>query len=201
MRCKWILPVALCAGLLISLSWPAAAQVAPSARVGGLPIYVGVGISRYYLDYGPGRYMEGAVGWAGIDLFHGFGVDGSARAIFMNTPATLTRMQQNTYLGGVHYNFRMIGRVRPYARMGGGIGDIEFPSKNPLYTRDSYSVFAPSAGADIRIVDHVAIRGEYEYQFWKDYQSPHYLNPQGWTIGAVYSFSNSRLRPHHLNMN
>jgi opacity protein-like surface antigen len=198
---QWILPAALCATFVISAPHTASAQVEPAARVGGLPVYFGVGISRYNLDYGPGRYMEGVVGWAGINLFHGLGVDGSARSIFMNTPLSLTRMEQNTFLGGVHYNFRHIGPARPFARMGAGLGSIEFPSNNPLYTRDTYTVLAPSFGADFRVVDHVYIRGEYEYQIWEQFHGNHSLNPQGWTIGAIYSFRNRNPRPHLMNMN
>lgn len=200
-RSKWILSAALASALFFTLVPAASAQVAPAARIDGLPIYAGVGFSRYYLDYGPGRYMEGVNAWVGADLFHGFGIDGSARTIFMNTPPSLTRMQQTTYLGGIHYNFRRIGITRPYVRMGGGIGDIEFPSSSPTYTRDSYSVFAPSGGVDVRVVNHVYIRGEYEYQFWQDYQGPNYLNPQGWTIGAIYSFRSISPRSHYQNMN
>lgn len=196
MRWKWILPAALCAGFLVSVPHRAAAQVEPQARVGGLPIYAGIGISRYNLDYGPGRYMEGVTGWVGVNLFHGLGVDGSARSIFMNTPPQLTRMQQNTFLGGIHWYTPHIGIAHPYVRMAGGIGSIEFPSNNPLYTRDTYSVVAPSGGADFRVAEHVYIRAEYEYQFWKEFQSPQDLTPQGWTVGAIYSFRGRNPRPH-----
>ena len=80
-----------------------------------------------------------------------------------------------------------------------GLGVIEFPSKNPLYTRDSYSVFAPSVGADFQVSDHVAIRTQYEYQFWKDYHGPKYLNPQGVTVGVMYSLRGPRPRSHASN--
>jgi len=199
MRWKWMLPAALCAGILISYSHQAAAQVAPQARLGGWPVYAGIGISRYNLDYGPGRYMEGATGWVGVNLFHGLGVDGSARSIFMNTPTQLTRMQQNTFMGGVHWYTPHFGLAHPYVRMGGGIASIAFPSRDPNYTRDTYSVYAPSGGVDFRVVDHVYIRGEYEYQFVKEFHGPHDLTPQGWTIGAIYSFRGRNPRPHPGN--
>jgi opacity protein-like surface antigen len=196
MRWKAFVPAVLFAGMVLSSAATTSAQVAPAARVGGLPIYFGVGMGRYNLDYGPGRYMEGPVAWAGINLFHGLGVDGSARSIFMNTPTALTRMQQSTFLGGVHYEGFHYGRVRPFVRVGGGTGLIEFPSRNPFYTRDTYIVVAPSGGADIQVSRHVAIRGEYEYQIWKEYQGPNDLTPQGWTIGFIYSVRNRRLRTH-----
>ena len=197
MQWKAISAALLCAAMCSATNL--AAQVAPTAKLGGYPIGVGVGLSRYYLDYGPGRYMEGPVAWANISLFHGLGVDGSARSIFMFTPDSLTRMQQTTFLGGVFYEGPHYHFVRPWVRGAGGLGVIEFPSKNPLYTRDSYSVFAPSVGADFQVSDHVAIRTQYEYQFWKDYHGPKYLNPQGVTVGVMYSLRGPRPRPHASN--
>src|SRR5580698_141904 len=70
------------------------AQVAPSATVGGYTIGIGAGMSSFNIDYGHGRRMEGPVVRASIDLWHGFGVDASARSIFMFTPSALSRMQQ-----------------------------------------------------------------------------------------------------------
>lgn len=174
------------------------AQVAPSARAGGLPIAISVGVSDYDLDYGPGRRMQGLVIRAGWNLFHGLGIDGNARTIFMNTPPQLTRMQQTTYLGGVYYESRAFWKIHPFARIGGGIGEIEFPSRNPLYTRDSYSVYAPSGGIEYPITRKVYARGEYEYQFWKQYHGPRDLNPQGVTVGVTYYPSGMHVRPHPL---
>jgi Outer membrane protein beta-barrel domain len=186
MRIKLLLTAAVLSFFAGLGSLTATAQVAAAAHSGGLPIGFGVGMSGYYLDYSQNRWMEGPVVWANVRVFRGFGIDASARSIFMNTPASLTRMQQNTFLGGVYYEGPKIWRVRPYARFGAGLGTIEFPSHNPLYTRDSYMVTAPSGGIEIPVSYHIAIRTEYEYQFWKDYQGPRYLNPQGPTVGVKY---------------
>ena len=175
------------------------AQVAPAARVGGLPISVSVGISDYNLDYGPGRRMQGAVVRAGWNLFHGIGIDGNARTLFINTPPQMSRMQQSTFLGGVYYNAPAVLHIHPFVRMGAGLGLIEFPSRNPLYTRDTYSVFAPSGGIEVPITHRVFARAEYEYQFWKQYQGPNDLTPQGGTIGVSYYFSGRHVRPHRLD--
>ncbi len=172
------------------------AQVAPAARVGGIPLTVSVGISDYDLDYGPGRRMQGIVGRVGYEIFHGVGIDGSARTLFINTPPQLTRMQQTTYLGGVFYEPQTRWRVRPFVRMAGGLGVIEFPSRNPFYTRDSYSVYAPSGGVEVPVMARLAIRGEYEYQFWQQYHGPNDLTPQGYTIGVTYAIGGRRLRSH-----
>jgi opacity protein-like surface antigen len=185
-----------------TLTWCAGnlhAQVAPAAKVGGLPIAVGVGISDYNLDYGPGRRMQGAVARVGYNIFHGIGIDANARSIFMNTPSQLTRMQQSTFLGGVFYEAPSFWRIHPFVRMGAGIGLIEFPSRDPFYTRDTFLVYAPSGGIEYPITRKLFARAEYEYQFWQDYLGPNALTPQGGTIGVTYYLSGRHLRPHRLD--
>jgi opacity protein-like surface antigen len=199
MRFKTIVTSVIPAAILICSGRGLLAQVAPAAKVGGLPIGVSVGVSDYDLDYGPGRRMQGLVARAGIGLFHGLGVDLNARTIFMNTPPELPRMQQTTYLVGAFYEAPGIWKLRPFARFGGGVGLIEFPSRNPLYTRDSYTVYAPSGGLEYPITPKVFARFEYEYQFWHQYQGPHDLTPQGYTIGVTYYMRPRHIRPHELN--
>jgi hypothetical protein len=196
---------ALCISAALSLvpgigSYSAHAQVAPAAYGGGRPIGISVGVSDYNLDYGPDRRMQGLVLRGGVGIFHGIGLDANARTIFMNTPSQLTRMQQNTFLGGVFYESASFWRVRPFVRFGGGLGTIEFPSRNPAYTRDSYTVLAPSGGLEFPITRKVYLRGEWEYQFWKKYHSPRDLTPQGGTVGVTYYLSGMRERRHrHLD--
>jgi opacity protein-like surface antigen len=182
-------------GLLLTPAFGVFAQVAPSARVGGLPIGIGVGMSSYALDYSGGR-MEGPVIRASVGLFHGVGIDGSARSLFMFTPSDLTRMQQSTFLAGAFYEAKPFFHVRPFARFGGGIGVIEFPSADPKYTRDKFTVYAPGGGAEYPITGKVYLRGEYEYQFWQKFQGPHDLNPNGVTLGVTYYVRGMHLRPH-----
>jgi opacity protein-like surface antigen len=197
MRLKAILTALFGTGVIISAAGNLGAQVAPAATVGGFPIGVGAGFSRYDLDYGPGRYMEGAVARASVGLFHGLGVDVDARSIFVDTPASLTRMQQSTFLGGAFYEPNPIFHVQPFVRFGGGLGVIEFPSGNPAYSRDSYTVYAPSGGVEVPVSRKVSIRAEYEYQFWKQYHGPRDLTPQGWTLGVTYYLRGRHLRSHY----
>jgi opacity protein-like surface antigen len=199
MRFKTILASVAPAAILMFSGRGLVAQVAPAAKVGGLPIGISVGVSDYDIDYGPDRRMQGLVARAGIGLFHGLGVDFGARTIFMNTPSGITRMQQTTYLAGAFYESPGIWRLRPFARFGGGIGVIEFPSNNPLYTRDSYVVYAPSGGAEYPITPKVFVRAEYEYQYWRQYHGQHDLTPSGYTVGVTYYMRPRRLRPHELN--
>jgi opacity protein-like surface antigen len=199
MRFKTIFTSVISTVMLVSTGGKLVAQVAPAARVGGRAIGIGAGFSDYDLDYGPGRRMQGLVARASIGIFHGLGIDVNARTIFMDTPPQLTRMQQNTFLAGAFYEAPPIWRVRPFARFAGGLGTIEFPSGNPLYTRDSYTVYAPSAGVEYPIVDKVYVRAEYEYQFWKEYHGGHYLNPKGVTLGVTYYLRGMHVRPHPMN--
>jgi len=185
--------------LLILLSAPARAQVAASAKVDGVPIAISVGISDFSLDYGSGRRMEGPVIRAGAEIFHGVGLDLSARAIFMNTPPELTRMQQNTFLGGVFYNAPALWKIHPFVRFGIGIGNAEFPDRNPKYTRDDFLVYAPSGGLEYPIAPKVYLRLEYEYQSWQQYLGKGTLNPQGGTVGVTYYVAGRHLRPHPMD--
>jgi hypothetical protein len=194
-----MLPAILLAAFVFCSAVISRAQVAPSARVRGIPIGFGVGISDYSIDYGPGRRMQGPVAWLDVGIWRGIGIDGSVRSLLINTPPGLSRMQQTTFLGGVHYEARPFFHVRPFARIGVGGGLIEFPSNDPLFTRAYYNVVAPSVGVEFHLVEKAYLRGEYEYEFWRDYMGPHYLNPKGATVGVTYYFSGIHTRPHLVN--
>lgn len=196
MRSKAIFAAGIPAFFILILSVRVGAQVAPSAKVNGIPLAISVGMSDFDLDYGPGRRMQGPVIRAGAEVFHGLGIDLSARALFMDTPSQLTRMQQNTFLGGVFYDTPSIWHIHPFVRFGAGIGNIEFPSRDPKYTRDDFLVWAPSGGIEYPITPKVSVRAEYEYQSWQDYLGKNTLNPQGGTVGVTYYVSGRHLRPH-----
>jgi hypothetical protein len=172
---------------LFSLSTiPVIAQVAPAAKVSGLPLAVGGGFSDYSLDYGPGRRMIGISAWADYNLFHGVGIEAEGTSIFADKPDVLTRMKQETIKGGVIYKPRPIFRIRPEVKYMIGLGSIYFPSSNPLYTHDTYTVTAAGGGAEYPVWKSLFVRGDYEYQWWYDYHGPRALNPNGFTIGATY---------------
>lgn len=183
---RWVTGVALVAGLMVCV--PTRAQVAPSVKISGLPLGVGGGLSDYYLDYGQGRRMLGISAWADYDLFHGLGIEAEGTAIDFDRPSTLPRMKQNTIKGGAIYRARAFWGVRPYAKALIGIGSIDFPSNNPLYTHDTFTVTAFGGGVEYRVWSTVYVRGDYEYQMWHQYQGPNNLTPNGFTIGATYYF-------------
>ena len=106
--------------------------------------------------------------------------------ISLDKPDDLTRMKQNTIKGGLIYKYHNIYHVRPYVKALGGLGSMDFPSRNPLYTHDTFTMFAVGGGAEYRVWKTVYVRGDYEYQYWRDFFGPHTLNPNGFTIGASY---------------
>ena len=57
---------------------------------------------------------------------------------------------------------------------------------------DTRTVLAPGGGVDYQIGRHFAVRLDYEYQFWRAIFGPRDLNPNGLTLGAVYSFGGRR---------
>jgi hypothetical protein len=198
MRFQSVLSSLLSAAIFFVAASHLEAQVAPSARVGGFPIGIGAGMSSFNLDYGHGRRMEGPVVRASIDLWHGIGLDASARSIFMFTPSALSRMQQTTLLAGAFYEGPEKFHVRPFVRFAGGKAIIEFPSNDPKYTRGSGPLYAPSGGVEIPVSLKVALRADYEYQIWPNYQGNHALTPQGFTLGFTYYLSGMHRRPHPM---
>jgi hypothetical protein len=181
MRSKLVL-----AALLTLSTLPVFAQVAPAVKIGGLPLGVGAGVSDYSVDYGPSRRMIGISAWADYDIFHGLGIEAEGTSIFADKPSALQRMRQDTIKGGVIYRTRSFFGVRPYVKGLGGLASIDFPSRNPLYTHDTYTMYAFGGGGEYRVWKTLYARADYEYQFVPQYQGRNTLNPNGFTIGATY---------------
>jgi len=174
------------AALLALVTLSGKAQVAPAARISGLPLGIGGGFSDYSLDYGPGRRMIGASAWLDYNLFHGLGLTVVGTSILGDKPASLTRMRQDSIKGGVVYKYHPVFRIRPEVKGMIGIGSIDFPSKNPFYTHDTYQMYSVEGGGEYRMWNNLYAHADYEYQWWLQYHSPRALNPNGFTIGATY---------------
>ncbi|WP_263357370.1 porin family protein [Acidicapsa ligni] len=181
MRSKLVL-----AALFFLSTLPVLAQVAPAARISGLPLGVGAGLSDYSVDYGPGRRMLGVSAWADYSLFHGLGIEAEGTSILWDKPSSLPRMKQETIKGGAIYKYHQVFHVRPYVKGLIGLGKIDFPSINPLYTQDTFTMYAIGGGVEYKVWKTLSVRGDYEYQYWSNYQGSNYLNPNGFTIGATY---------------
>jgi hypothetical protein len=186
------------AAFFLTASIPAFSQVVPAATGSGssLPLVVGGGISDFDLDWGEGRRMAGFSAWVDWNfdrvprVLRGIGIEAEGHDINLARPSSLTKLRQDTGLGGVTYHYRHFRNIDPYVKMMGGIGSIDFPSKNPLYTHDTFNVYAPGGGLDYRVWRHVWARADYEYQFWHHTFGNNDLTPQGFTFGASYHFQN-----------
>jgi len=184
MRSKLVL-----AALLTLSTLPVFAQVAPAAKIGGFPLGVGGGLSDYSIDWGPGRRMLGISAWANYDLFHGLGIAAEGTTIFADKPAVLasTNLRQDTIKGGAIYRARPFFGIRPYAEGFIGLGSIDFPDKrNPLYTHDTFTMYAVGGGAEYKVWKTLYARVDYEYQAWPQVFGAKTLDPNGFTIGATY---------------
>jgi hypothetical protein len=190
MRSKLVL-----AALIFLTSVSGVAQVAPAASIKGLPLGIGGGVSDYGLDYGQGRRMIGASAWVDYNLFKGLGIEAEGTSIFADKPSTFTRMQQNTIKGGAIYKARTFYGFHPYAKGMMGFASIDFPSHNPLYTHDTYTIWAAGGGVEYKIWRTLFARADYEYQSWLTFQGNGTLNPNGFTGGATYYLGG--FRPRH----
>jgi opacity protein-like surface antigen len=181
MRSKLVL-----AALITLSTLPVFAQVAPAVKVGGLPLGVGAGVSDYSLDYGQGRRMIGISAWADYNLFHGLGIEAEGASIFADKPEALTRMRQNSIKGGAIYKARPFFRIHPYVKGLVGLAKLDFPSRNPFYTSDTFTMYAVGGGAEYRVWKTLYARADYEYQFWPNVFGSRTLDPNGYTFGATY---------------
>lgn len=190
--------------VLLPATVPLFSQVVPAATEGGhAPIAFGVGTSDFSIDWGHGRRMEGITAWVDWTkiphtprLLRGVGIDFEARDINSGLPAGVTRMRQDTASGGFTYTVRKFSKVQPYAKYLIGFGSIDFgrplPSGPRTYTHDTRTVFSPGAGVQFQAFRSIWVRGDFEYQFWGHLFGPHSLNPNGFSIGAMYTLGGQK---------
>src|SRR5271168_4365829 len=140
------------AALFTLSTLPVFAQVAPAAKISGLPLGVGGGFSDYSIDYGPGRRMLGVSAWANYDVFHGLGIAAEGTSIFADKPAVITaHFREDTIKGGAIYRAHPFFGIRPYAEGFIGLGSIDFPSRNPFYTHDTFAMYSVGGGAEYKV--------------------------------------------------
>lgn len=173
-------------GALLLSSVPVWPQAAPSAY-GGAPLFTVGGLFSYIdTDYagnkmtGPGVYID----WS-PPMKWSLGLEGEARWLILNAP---NRFRQYTYLAGPRYQFPRKGRVRPYAKLLIGAGDVDFPYD---LAHGSYFVMAPGGGADISMTPKLRLRADYELQIWPQAVGipgvpGSFLKPNGVSVGFSY---------------
>jgi opacity protein-like surface antigen len=173
------------------------AQTVPAAQQGQLPFTIGVGASNLNVDWNKSR-MYGITAWVQWRpailprLMDGFGFDIEGRDINYGRPSTLpSNFRQDTFGGGPMYTWHHFRNFQPYGKALFGIGSIDFIVDNPYYKHDKFTLYAPGGGFQYRLVSHLWVRADYEYQAWPGlFQKT--LDPQGFTLGASYDFGSFR---------
>ena len=195
----------LSAWLIMSAAISVLSQVTPQASGrANLPLRVGVGYSNYASDWhsgsaGVGGRLGGPAVWIDFDIpklppsWRGFQLEVEGRDLNYNRTGNVPTLRQYTVAGGVNYAWRYDPAFHPYVKFLAGVGNMDFRSSDPLYTKDSRTFYAPAGGVDVRVYRRLWARGNYEYQFWPDFFHYHTLNPHGFTIGMFYDFSNFAL--------
>lgn len=173
-------------GALLLSSVGSFAQAAPSAYGGPPRLTVGGYFSYFDTNYagnkmmGPGAFID----WTPPTAWR-LGLEGEGRWLVMNGA---NNFSQYTYLVGPRYQFAKGDRLRPYAKVLVGAGEINFPYQ---LAHGSYFAIAPGGGVDYRLSSRIRLRADYEFQFWPnavdipDIQSSS-LKPNGVSVGVSY---------------
>ena len=193
-----ILLFLLAAIVMPGLFATALGQAIPAAgQQRSLPVAVGFGVSNFDLDWGwdknGQRRMTGMT--ATLDaplpgasgLLRGFGMEIEGRDINYLRPASYSNLRESTILGGSTYTWPYSRTFRPFAKYLWGIGAINFPRIGSR-SHETRVVMAPGIGLQCRLFGGLWVRGDYEYQFWRQFLPHHDLTPSGFTISTMYDF-------------
>ncbi len=189
--------------LIATTVLPAFSQTVPSATEGGIPLSVGGGLSSWDTDWGHSR-MGGVTIWADWrpphlpSLLNGLAIEAEGRDVNFNHGDKPPAFRQDTGSVGVIYTWRPYRNFHVYGKGLIGLGSIDFGSclatcSTKPYTHDTRTVYAPGGGIEYRVFHHLWARADYEYQFWPQLTGHTYLNPQGFTFGAMYDFGHRNM--------
>jgi hypothetical protein len=175
---------------------------------------IGAGFSGFNPDDGHGHILGGTL-WIDYTFprmphyLNGIGLEAEGRDLNYGRSATLVpALRQDIAAGGVIYSWPRYRNFRPYGKflMGYGNADEEDTKITPPgFWTDSRTITCMGGGLELRAYRAIWLRADYEYQIWPDfYKHPAYgippvaapaglLNPQGFTVGAMYHFNH----PHH----
>jgi opacity protein-like surface antigen len=210
MHLKPYLGLALGALFVCAIS-PAPAQTAADATEQPFPFAVGAGFSAFNPDFGHGHLLGGTL-WIDYTppiapwFLRGIGIEAAARDLnYGRSASQSSNLRQDIAEGGLKYSWQHFRSFRPYGKFMMGYGNTDYDSSlNPTQPfkryHDSRTISAIGGGMEYRISRRVWLRADYEYQFWPNFfkhQDPTLpagqLNPQGFTIGAMYHFNSPHL--------
>ena len=162
-------------------------QVTPSVSGSRTVLTVGAGFSDFNPDFGV-NWIYGATVWSDWTVFHGLGIEAEARTLPWNGIKIApypTQLRQDSFAGGLRYQFHHYGKFQPYVKGLGGLGSIDFPTHTaaPIH-HNTFGLEAFGGGLDYKLTRRIYIRGDYEYTRWPNFGNG--LTPDGFTVGASY---------------
>jgi hypothetical protein len=113
-------------------------------------------------------------------------------------------LREDVVQGGLIYVWPHFLNFRPYGKFSEGYGNTDYESAIAGRHHDSRTIFSGGGGVEYRVHRQFWARVDYEYQSWPNFfkhpatpTTPALpsgrLNPQGFTVGAVYQLT----RPHY----
>jgi len=139
----------------------ASGQTRESATVGHTFVWVGGGVSGYYLQFGQKKNL-GVTGLIDADSRRRLGIEAEGRWLEFHQTNDI---HAETYLAGPRYHFN-IGRFQPYVKGLSGLGKFNFTYN---YAHGTYFVVASGAGLDYRLSPRWSARVDGEYQYWPQF--------------------------------
>jgi opacity protein-like surface antigen len=206
MRMK-LLPKQALALLFVCTVCSIHAQTVPAATESKRPLAVGAGFSGYNPDYKQGHLLGGAL-W--LDYFpnqlpqilQGIGIEAEARDLSLGRSSSQpANLREDTAEGGLIYSWRHFHNVHPYGKFLMGYGNTDYESNTTANRyHDSRTITIAGGGVDVKVLQSVWVRADYEYQFWPNFfKHPApipagQLNPEGFTVGVLYRFGGRHSR-------
>lgn len=179
------------------------AQAPWAAERGPLSVWAGVEISTFNPDFActsDSPFSCGSHQLLGIApfveanhlVFTKLGVEGEAR--FANWRGPGNGLSERSFLAGPTYDLFRWKRMQLRGRVLFGDAHIDLPKGAPGSGGDFFA-FSPGASANFRITRRVAVRGDYEYQFWPSFEGVPTstttgkggLTPNGFSAGVSYA--------------
>ena len=136
-------------------------QSSEDANAGNRFIWVGGGVSGYYLQYGALKNL-GITGYVDMDSIRKLGMETEGRWLELHQT---NNIHAQTYLAGPRYHFNL-GRFQPYVKGLSGLGEFNFTYN---YAHGRYFVIAPGGGFDYRVSPRLTVRTDFEYQYWPQF--------------------------------